>query len=251
MTYQERIDALRALKEAQTQAKLQKNGSMDEDDYGSVLPPEGVEIPIEFNDPVNKTFYGARLWGKNFRALMEHHPVYVDARDALAGRWMYILQRLRPFESATSAANLEMAPVFNYEHLKPLHKKCGILPGIGKMHHFAPDYQLLLDVGINGMLKITEDEINKIDVCDGSCAERYEYFLCCKTELEGLLKMCDSYAQYARELANNSKGNHKKEYMELYEVLKQVPANPTRTFREALQSIHMFTWSLYGIYSFV
>ena len=74
MTYQERIDALRALKEAQTQAKLQKNGSMDEDDYGSVLPPEGVEIPIEFNDPVNKTFYGARLWGKNFRALMEASP---------------------------------------------------------------------------------------------------------------------------------------------------------------------------------
>ena len=120
----------------------------------------------------------------------------------------------------------------------------------GRADHFAPDYQLLLDVGINGMLKITEDELNKIDVCDGSCAERYEYFLCCKTELEGLLKMCDSYARYARELANNSEGNQKKEYKELYEVLKQVPANPARTFREALQSIHMFTWSLYGIYSY-
>lgn len=128
------------------------------------------------------------------------------------------------------------------EHIIPIKR--------GRADHFAPDYQLLLDVGINGMLKITEDELNKIDVCDGSYAERYEYFLCCKTELEGLLKMCASYAQYARELANNSEGNQKKEYMELYEVLKQVPANPARTFREALQSIHMFTWSLYGIYSF-
>ena len=70
------------------------------------------------------------------------------------------------------------------EHIMPIKR--------GRADHFAPDYQLLLDVGINGMLKITEDELNKIDVCDGSCAERYEYFLCCKTELEGLLKMCDS-----------------------------------------------------------
>ena len=128
------------------------------------------------------------------------------------------------------------------EHIMPIKR--------GRADHFAPDYQLLLDVGVNGMLKIAEDELNKIDVCDGSCTEHYEYFLCCKTELEGLLKMCDSYAQYAQELANNSEGNQKKEYMELYEVLKQVPTNPARTFREALQSIHMFTWSLYGIYSY-
>ena len=128
------------------------------------------------------------------------------------------------------------------EHIMPVKR--------GRADHFAPDYQLLLDVGINGMIKIAEDELNKIDVYDGSSVERYEYFLCCKTELEGLLKMCDSYARYAQELANNSEGNQKKEYTELYEVLKQVPANPARTFREALQSIHMFTWSLYGIYSY-
>ena len=136
-TYASRLKALREKKEAQTQEKIKKNGYMDEDDYGSVLPPEDFCFEPEFNDKINNTFYGAELWGKNFRRLMEEHPVYVDVNDALAGRWMFILQRLRPFESATSVNNLEMAPVFNYSHLKPTQKKYDLQPGIGKMHHFA------------------------------------------------------------------------------------------------------------------
>ena len=120
MKYQQRIDRLREVKERQTLEKLAHNGYMDEDDYGSVLPPVEIDFDLEFNDPINNTFYGARVWGRNFRKLMEKHPVYVDPDDALAGRWMYILQRLRPFESATSAKHLEMAPVFDYEYLKKL-----------------------------------------------------------------------------------------------------------------------------------
>ena len=100
-TFDSRLIALREKKMAQTHKKLELNGYMDEDDYGSVPPPEGFEFIPEFNDKINNTFYGAKLWGKNFRALMESHPVYVDPNDALAGRWMFILQRLRPFDSAT------------------------------------------------------------------------------------------------------------------------------------------------------
>lgn len=120
----------------------------------------------------------------------------------------------------------------------------------GRADHLALDYQLLLDKGINGILKIINDEIAKIDCCDGSMAERYEFLYCCKIELNGLLKMCEAYAAKAKELSEEFSGDGNNEYYELYEVLKQVPANPARTFREALQSIHMFTWSLYGIYSF-
>lgn len=87
-----------------------------------------------------------------FGGLMERHPLYVDPNDALAGRWMFILQRLRPFTSAVSNSNMEMAPVFNYEWLKPIQEKYGIIPGIGKMHHFAPDYQIGLQLGFGGLL---------------------------------------------------------------------------------------------------
>ena len=152
MTYKERLDHLRAVKEAQTQEKLRLNGNyMDEDDYGSVPPPEGVNIRIQYNDPAHKTFYGAQMWAANFRSVLEQHPVYIDPQDALAGRWMFILQRLRPFESAVSQNNMEMAPVFDYDFLKPEQKKYGIIPGIGKMHHFAPDYSIGLKLGWAGI----------------------------------------------------------------------------------------------------
>ena len=120
----------------------------------------------------------------------------------------------------------------------------------GRADHLALDYQLLLDKGINGIVEILDNEIGKLNLGDGSCTERYEFLYCCKIELQGLLKMCDSYSAKAKELADNATGAQREEYYELYEVLKQVPSNPARTFREALQSIHMFTWSLYGIYSF-
>lgn len=120
----------------------------------------------------------------------------------------------------------------------------------GRMDHLALDYQLLLDKGITGIIAMLDEEISKLDLFDGKNTERYEFLQCCKTELSGLLKMCNSYVHEAKRLADSAEGEQKREYSELYEVLKQVPAGSARTFREALQSIHMFTWSLYGIYSF-
>ena len=45
MNYQERIERLRARKEAQTMQKLAKNGYMDEDDYARLLTSEYRECP--------------------------------------------------------------------------------------------------------------------------------------------------------------------------------------------------------------
>lgn len=152
-TYASRLAALRARKEEQTREKIRRNGYMDEDDYGSVPPPEDFSFTPECNDPDHGTFYGAALWGRNFRRLMDVHPVYVDVNDALAGRWMFILQRMRPFEGVTSANNMEMAPLFDYDYLKPTQKKYALLPGIGKMHHFGGDYRIGLDLGWYGLLE--------------------------------------------------------------------------------------------------
>ena len=150
-TFEQRLAALRQRKEEQTKEKIRRNGYMNEDDYGSVPPPEDFVFYPECNDREHGTFYGAELWGRNFRRLMESHPVYVDKNDALAGRWMFILQRMRPFESVTSVNNLEMAPIFDFSHLKPIQKKYALLPGIGKMHHFGGDYQIGLDLGWYGL----------------------------------------------------------------------------------------------------
>jgi len=125
-----------------------------------------------------------------------------------------------------------------------------VIDNWGRKDHVALDYQLLLDKGITGMMALLDEELLKIDYNNGAEAERYEFLLCCKIELEGLLTLSDRYADCALEMAQNASGEDKNDLLELYEVLKQVPRNPARTFREALQSIQMFTFNLYGLYSF-
>ena len=229
MNYQERMNHLRAVKERQTLEKMAKNGYMDEDDYGSVPAPEGFEPRVEFNDPVNHTFYGAKLWGKNFRHIMETHPTYVDPCDALAGRWMFILQRLRPFESAVSAKNMEMAPVFNYEHLKPLHEKYGIMPGIGKMHHFAGDYRIGLELGYGGLLA-------KVRKYAAKYPDKQEFYTAEEDVLLGIQAWISNTVQTIREqLVVQTDPDLKQNLAEMLEANEWLVENPPRTFREACQ----------------
>ncbi len=167
----------------------------------------------------------------------------------------YMLENTRPiiipgelivgqpcFDDFSEEESKKYEKCLEMQHLMPLKR--------GRADHLALDYGLLLDVGVKGIIEILDKEIEKIDFGNGAQTERYEFLYCCKIELEGLLKMCAAYAEKAKELAQNACGTEKQEYLELYEVLNRVPANSARTFREALQSVHMFTWSLYGIYSF-
>lgn len=167
----------------------------------------------------------------------------------------YMLENTRPviiqgelivwqpcFDDFSEEESTEYEKCLEKELLMPLKR--------GRADHLALDYGLLLDVEINGILEILNNEIEKLDIGNGAQTERYEFLYCCKIELEGLLKLCGAYAENAKELAYSTCGLERKEYLELYEVLNKVPANSARNFREALQSVHMFTWSLYGIYSF-
>ena len=95
MTYATRLERLRSKKEAQTQEKLRRLGYMNEDDYGLVLPPDDANWQPTPNH-ANGSFYGLDGWSRNFCSLLANYPVYVDPLDALAGRYMYLLNRMRP-----------------------------------------------------------------------------------------------------------------------------------------------------------
>ena len=142
LTYPQRLDRLREKKLAQTKAKLAKGGFMDEDDYGTVLPPDDFHWQPIPTHP-NGSWYGADGWARNFRSLMEAHPVYVDPLDALAGRWMVFLSRLRPVRWPLEC---------DYSHLVPEQQLYGIVSGIGSDAHFGPDYRLGLGLGWGGLL---------------------------------------------------------------------------------------------------
>ena len=227
--YERRLQELCRRKLEQTLAKKEHNGYMNEDDYGCVLPPENFHFEPEFNDPEHHTFYGARLWGRNFRRLMERHPLYVDPNDALAGRWMFILQRLRPFTSAVSNSNMEMAPVFNYEWLKPTQEKYGIIPGIGKMHHFAPDYQIGLQLGFGGLL-------DKVRQYARQYPEKAEFYQAEEDVLFGIRCWISRTVDEIRRMEREETDEELKENLrKMAEVNEWLIDGPPRTFREACQ----------------
>lgn len=235
MTYEERIERLRRTKEAQTAQKLRDNKDyMNEDDYGSVPAPKDVTIEIEYNDPVHKTFYGAKAWAANFRRLLEKHPVYIDPDDALAGRWMYILQRLRPFESAVSKNNMEMAPIFDYDFLKPTQEKYGIIPGIGKMHHFAPDYAIGLALGWGGLQK-------KLDECRKQHPESAWLYDAEDEVMAGIRSWTRRTVERLKEMETAERDPERKENLhEMREVNENILDKAPQTFHEACQWIAWF-----------
>jgi len=143
LSFEDRLEHLRRKKEEQTQAKLQKLGYMNEDDYGLVLPPEGFQWRPTANH-ANGSFYGLEGWSHNFCSLMDCHPVYVDPMDALAGRYMYLLNRMR---------KSNWPPEYDYAELRPEQEKYGIISGIGNDAHFAPDYRIGLELGWGGLLE--------------------------------------------------------------------------------------------------
>ena len=155
MNYTQCIENLREAKLMQTSEKLEKLGARDEDDYGCIMPPEDFKWQLSVQDS-NGSFSGARPWGRNFRSLMEHHPVYIDPNDALAGRWMFMLSRMR------KGYKLELSNfAFDYSHLKPNQLKYDITCGIGKDAHFAPDYKIGLQLGWGGLISKVKASIEK------------------------------------------------------------------------------------------
>lgn len=235
-TFEQRLEELRRRKEEQTQEKIRRNGYMDEDDYGSVPPPEDFVFYPECNDKEHGTFYGAELWGRNFRRLMEAHPVYVDKNDALAGRWMFILQRMRPFESVTSVNNLEMAPIFDFSHLKPIQKKYALLPGIGKMHHFGGDYQIGLDLGWYGL----RDKVNHYAEINTD-PEAQELYAAEKDILAGIINWVERTIDVIREMVEAETDPAIKENLAaMLEANEQILKGPARNLREACQWISWY-----------
>lgn len=153
--YAGQIARLVAKKKAQTLEKWRRLGKADEDDYGYVLPPE--DFLQSFRFPVvdeNGSFHGVAAWARNFRALMEAHPVYVDPDDAIAGRWMFMMSRMR------AGYKLSLAPFpVDYSFLLHDQELYDLTHGIGKDGHFAPDYRIGLELGWGGLRKKVADSL--------------------------------------------------------------------------------------------
>lgn len=119
----------------------------------------------------------------------------------------------------------------------------------GQNAHMAVDYEKLLKKGVNGVIYEINEYINKLDAADPEDLEKKDFYEACLRSLDGLLKKAGNYAAHAAELAEKCEDSVRKaELIQISENLKNVPANPAKTFWEALQSVHFLTCSMKGLY---
>lgn len=136
------------------------------------------------------------------------------------------------------------------EELKHIYYDIARTPFFNREGHIALDYTKLLEKGIEGMIEEIDGYMSALDLRDGRDVSKYEFYVCAKNELTALLKLEDRYVEAAGKLADLSQGKEKEEYLELKSVIDRVPRKRATTFREALQSIHFYTFPMQGLFSF-
>ena len=111
--------------------------------------------------------------------------------------------------------------------------------GIGQDSHMAIDYDLLLSLGLRGI-------IERIEKYQKNCTkEQFEFYSAARTCLLAIIKHSENYAVLAKTLAEKEQDKvRKEELLQIASNCKKVPAEPAESFFEAVQSVHFVTYCL-------
>ena len=244
LTYQQRLDSLRATKLKHTQEKQGIIGAMNYDDWGLILPPEeyrevlqtmggsGVmvtevkikEIDMESNHP-SGGFFGPKATGENYRRLLEAHPVYIDPMSSLAGGYMVNFYSYR---------KVGWNPDFDYSHLQPEREKYQLIGGIGATQHFCQDLQIGLDLGWVGLL-------DKIGHYRGVNPQASDFYDGLEAVVLGSQDWVRRNAEAARRMSDEEENPQLRQNLEeMAEINQRLVTDPPHTFREACQWISWY-----------
>lgn len=102
-------------------------------------------------------------------------------------------------------------------------------------------YEWLIREGVSGIVKVVEKRKAQLDITVPGDYEKDYYLESLLVVAEGMITLAQRYAKEAERLASLEKDSQRKqELLEIAEVCRHVPANPARTFREALQSFYFY-----------
>jgi pyruvate formate-lyase/glycerol dehydratase family glycyl radical enzyme len=102
---------------------------------------------------------------------------------------------------------------------------------------FVADFGKVLDKGLNGIIADIQEELKKVSFLGKDDLDKYFFLQSMIITCEGVISFAHRYAELAKNLAETEEDTvRKKELEEIAEICRWVPANPARSFHEALQS---------------
>ncbi len=232
---------LRGKKREQTREKRRVIGAMDFDDHGILLPPPEVRSMVRavsgsnvvMNDAILNTveivsthpnggFYGPVGQGMNFRNMLLKHPPYVDPMCALAGAYMVNFSAYRKGNN----------PDLTFEHLKEKQDFYQLHTGIFGNQHLCPDFQIALDLGLDGL----EEKTARCRALHS--ADHGPFYDGLAMVLEGIRGWIMNNARHAAELAQAEPDPAISAHLvHLARMNEAVAHRPPETFEEACQLI--------------
>ena len=97
--------------------------------------------------------------------------------------------------------------------------------------HFAPDFSIILDKGINGIISDVEKRLNDTDLG----IINIEFLSAVKIAYSALQGLILRYEKEALSLAENATGEAKEELLEIARICKKISGDKPESFREAVQ----------------
>ena len=242
LTFQERLEALRAAKQKANLEKQEMTGALNGDDLAFILPPpdrrkvvEAINgsgvlirdclltgIEMKSNHP-NGGFYGPKACGENYATLLRNHPPFIDPMGSLAGAYM---------TNFGSYRRGGWKPELDYAHLRPEQEKYQLLHGIGAPQHFCQDLAIGLRLGWGGILEKIR-HYRELNAPHGA-----DFYDGLEAIVLGMQNWIGRNVALAREMAQSETRPQFRENLQAMAGINEwLMSEPPRTFREACQWI--------------
>ena len=110
----------------------------------------------------------------------------------------------------------------------------GLGPGL---HLLCIDYEIPLKKGLNALIAECKENIEKLRYFESDSYERGIMYRSMIISMESMIRFANRFSALANELAKKeSCPERKKELLQIADTCANVPANPPRNFREAIQA---------------
>jgi pyruvate formate-lyase/glycerol dehydratase family glycyl radical enzyme len=108
----------------------------------------------------------------------------------------------------------------------------------GGIGHVAPDVEGVLAHGLNGLIRQAEDHLKSLDLANPDDYEKTHFLQAVIIADKAVIKWARRFADLARnKAAAEVDPERKAELEEIADICERVPAEPARTFREAIQAV--------------